>query len=173
MSDIKNKKPEIEEVISAVLSGDEQKNALNFVAYLRENKLNPKWSATNAWTVSHKTFRVCFIRLSGAADYHNLEAGTWHILPFIGEYETTSLDDKLKDIVWANKKPCQTCNQCALQLSNIFGKKFDTACEGSIVFINPDSEGLDCAKKLVELRKNAIKEGSAKKHVYVAIKDRK
>jgi len=172
MSDGKNAKPEIEDVISKVLSGDEQKNALNFVAYLRENKLNPKWSAANAWTVSSKTFRVCFIRLHGAADYHNLEAGAWHILPFIGEYEDTSLSDELKEIVWANKKPCKTCGQCALQVSNIFGKKFDIACEGSILFLNPNSKEVECAKKLVELRRHAIKEGMAKKHVYVAIKDR-
>ena len=168
----KVKKPIIEDAIADVLNGDVLKNALNFIAYLRENKMNPAWSATNAWKVTYKTFTVCFLRLHGAADYHNLAAGSWHILPFIGEYESDLLSNELKEIVWANKKKCQLCGQCALQLNTIFGKEFDTACEGSILFVNPNAEAIECVKKMIALRRNAIQEGNTKKHVYVAAKDR-
>jgi len=168
----KTTKPKIEDMIMEVLDGEKQSNALDFVAYLRANKLNPIWSAKNVWTVSSKTFRICFIRLHGAADYHNLEVGSWNISPFIGEYDEDMLADEDKEIVWANKKDCQTCGQCALKLNGIFGKKFTNSCECSILFINPDSKTVECAKKLSELRKNEIKEGQAKKHQYVAVKNR-
>jgi hypothetical protein len=159
-------------VIKETLSGDAQRNALDFIAYLRENKLTPTWSAKNVWTVSSKTFRVCFIRLHGAAEYHNLDVGCWNISPFIGEYEADSLSDELREIVWANKKECPSCGQCALKLNNILGKAFTNACESSILFVNPDAKTVECAKKLVILRRNEIKDGKAKKHQYVAVKDR-
>jgi hypothetical protein len=168
----KTVKPKIEDVICKVLNGDAQKNALDFVAYLRENKLNPAWSAKNVCTVSSKTFRVCFIRLHGAADYHNLDVGCWNISPFIGEYEDDTLADKYKEIVWANKKDCQSCSQCALKLDAIFGKNFPHSCEGSILFVNPDTKTVECVKQLIALRRNEIKDGKARKHQYVAIKDR-
>lgn len=172
MSEQKIVKPIIEDVINDVLSGEALKNALSYIAHLRENKMNPLWSATNAWKITYKTFTVCFIRLHGAADYHNLETGSWHILPFIGEYEDSLLSDEMKEVVWENKKNCKTCSLCALQLDTIFGKKFNTACEGSILFVNPDVEAVECAKALIALRRKAIKEGKAKKHVYAAVKNR-
>ena len=173
MSESKKIKPKIEDVINEILSGDAQENALNFVAYLRKKKMNPQWSAANAWKVSSKTFGVCFIRLHGSAEYHRLELGSWNITPFIGEYDGNSLSNEMKEVIWANKKNCQTCSLCALPVSSIFGKKFATSCECSICFKNPNAEAVECAKKLVELRRDAIKAGMAKKHVYVAVKDRK
>jgi len=166
-------KPKIEDIVNNVLSGDVLNNALDFVAYLRENKLSPIWSAKNVWTVSYKTFRVCFIRLNGAADYHNLSAGSWNISPFIGEYDANSLSGELKEIAWANKKNCRTCGQCALPLSAIFGKEFATSCECSLLFVNPNSKTIECTKQLVALRRNEIKDGRARKHQCVAMKDRK
>jgi hypothetical protein len=168
----KTVKLEIEEVISGVLKGNTLKNALTFIYYLRENKLNPQWSATNVWKVSYKTFSVCFIRLYGAADYHHLKTGAWHIIPFIGEYEASSLSDEFKEIVWANKETHPGCGKCALPLNKVFGKEYDYACEKSICFTNPDAKTVECAKKLIELRKKAIKEGKAKKHKYIPVKNR-
>ena len=169
---MKNVKPQIEDIAGEVLSGDALKNALDFVAYLRENKLNPIWSATNVWKVSSKTFNVCFIRLHGAAPYHGLAEGEWNISPFIGEYEASLLSDENKEIAWANKKDCPSCGQCALKLDTVFGKKYDYVCEGAIRFRNPDTDAIECAKRIVELRRNEIKAGKARKHQYIAAKDR-
>ena len=165
-------KPIIEDVINDTLSGDTLNNALNFIAYLRENKISPQWSATNAWKISYKTYTVCFIRLHGAAEYHNLDAGSWHILPFIGEYGDDTLPDEFKEIVWANHRKCKTCGGCSLKLDRVFGKAFVNSCEGSIVLKNPDERTVECAKRLIELRRQEIKDGMAKKHTYVAIRNR-
>ncbi|MCL2008182.1 MAG: hypothetical protein FWG77_08870 [Treponema sp.] len=165
-------KPEIEDIIRDVLTGNTLKNALHFIAYLRENKLNPQWAATNFWKISYKTFSVCFIRLHGAANYHDLKPNSWHIIPFIGESDDSTLPDDFKEIVWANQRICKNCGKCALPVSTVFGKKYDYACEKSIVFTNPGTKAIECIEKLIELRKNTIKEGKAKKHKYIPMRDR-
>jgi len=168
----KTMKLQIEDVIKDVLNGDTLKNAIDFIAYLKANKINPQWSATNVWKISYKSYSVCFIRLYGAADYHGLKSGSWHIVPFIGEYEASSLSDELKEIVWANQKTCRGCGQCALKLNKVFGKEFGYACEKSIVFDNPDAKDMECVERLIELRRSEIKEGKAKKHKYIPVKER-
>ena len=117
---VKDARPEVEAVLSEVLCGDVLKNALNLITYLRENKMNPAWSATNVWKISYKSYTVCFIRLYGAAAYHGLREGTWQIIPFIGEYEGAALPGEFKEIVWAHKRTCQNCGVCSLQLEHIF-----------------------------------------------------
>ena len=169
----KNVKPDIEDVVSGVLEGDVLESALQLIAYLRENKMNPAWSATNVWKISYKSFSVCFLRVFGAAEYHGLQAGTWHVVPFIGAYEASSLPDEYKEIVWAKKRTCENCGVCSLQLEHIFGKEYEHACEKSIVFTNPDADDVACIKKLIGLRRSAIKDGKAKKHQYIPLRDRK
>lgn len=164
--------PKVEDIMSGALNGNTLKNALEFIAYLRDNKINPQWSATNVWKISYKTYSVCFIRVYGAAEYHNLETDSWHIVPFIGEYEESSMSDEFKKIVWANKRTCPGCGLCALQLNTVFGKEYDYACEKAIIFTNPDATDIECVIKLIELRRSAIKEGKAKKHKYMPVKDR-
>lgn len=172
LSKPKNAKPEVEDVLREVLSGVVLEQAIQLVAYLREHKMNPVWSAANVWKISYKTYSVCFIRLYGAAEYHGLQAGTWHIIPFIGEYDPASLSDAQKEIVWAHKRTCENCGKCALPLPHVLGKEYDYACEKSIVFTNPCEAEADCIESLIELRRNAIREGRAKKHKYIAAKDR-
>jgi len=172
MVEKKNDKPRLEDIAVSVLSGEALKNALNFASYLRENKMNPMWVATNAWKVSYKTFTVCFIRLYGSADYNRLSPGDWFIIPFIGEYEPDTLSSEDKEIVWANKNHCQACNNCALPLNEIFGREFSPACECSVRFVNPDNAAVECAKNIIKLRRKEIKEGKARKHQYIAVRNR-
>jgi len=63
----KNIKPRIDDIINDFLSGDALNNALNFIDYLKDNKMSPRWSATSTWTVRHKSRRVCVIKLHGSA----------------------------------------------------------------------------------------------------------
>jgi len=163
-------RPKIEDAIGDLLDGDKLKIALAFIAYLRENKLTPQWASGNSWKVSYKNYTVCYIRACDGIHFnYNLEAGSWHIQPFIGEYDASSLSDEFKEIVWSNKKSC--CGGCSVRLNTILGKVYnENACEKSIVFDNPDVNEIECIKKLLEMRKNAIKEGKAKKHIYIAKK---
>lgn len=155
-----------------VLQGDVLENALNTAAFLRKNKMNPQWSAANAWKVTYKSFTVCFIRLYGTADYHGVAKDSWYTKPFIGDYHEDALSDELKEIVWANARPCAYCGLCSLELGHAFGKNYDHICEQSIIFTNPDAKSIECVKALLELRRQNIKDGVAKKHKYIPLRDR-
>jgi len=152
----------IEDVINDTLKGEAQKNALDFVAYLRENKMSPINTSNNGWKVSSKACVVCYIWIDS-------DTGTLTLNPFIGEYALDSLSDEFKEIVWANKRPTcgETCHvivgdgyNCSYKLNTIFGKNFDDACARSIVFKNPDSNEFECLKELIMMRKNTIKYGT-------------
>ena len=163
----KTAKPKIEDVICDVLTGDEQKNALDFVAFLRANKMSPGWASTNSWAISYKKQRICFIRMSGTAHYHDLEGGFWHInhvnygcinlVSYPDEWEQYISDEKLKDMVWNQIRTCKKCYNCkGVKAVVIFGKQFDDVCQNWLFMKNPDVDALNCAKKIVLMRKHAI-----------------
>ena len=160
-------RPKIEDVIYDVLSGDEQKNALDFVAFLRKNKMSPQWGSTNSWAVSHKNKRVCFIRLAGTAHYHNLESGSWHInhvnygrinlTDCAEEYDHYISNENLEDLVWNSVRYCAKCSNCKPgNVVMILGKQFDEMCHSWFVMKNPDGDALNFAKKIVIMSKQAI-----------------
>ena len=154
-------KPKIEDVISRQLEGSRQQNALDFVAYLRENKLNPAWAATNAWWVNYKGKRLVSIRVRGIHTdgmplMYGLDPGSWHIGHWLQGFDfPDSLHDALKQFIWANMQPCKHCMSCAPGHSGeFFGRKFETVCYFRIE--NPDAEGLAFTKNLLECKKSAI-----------------
>ena len=53
----------IEDVIPYYLTGENQKFALDFVAYLRTNKVKPTWAVQNGWTGKYKGKVLYWIRL--------------------------------------------------------------------------------------------------------------
>ena len=151
----------IEDIINDTFKGETRKNALDFVAFLRENKMSPLNTSNNGWKVSSKACVVCYIWIDS-------EAGTFSLNPFIGEYAPNSLSDELKEIVWANKRStCQPCHviigdgyNCSYKLNTVFGKDFSDACARSIGFKNPDAKEYECLKALILMRKNTIKNGT-------------
>lgn len=161
----KTSKPKIEEIITDVLDDDALDNALDFVAFLRANKLSPRWASLNAWAVSYRNQRICYIRVSGTAHYHNLEDGAWHINHV--NYGQTNLvedeneqcipDKKLRDIVWNNVKYCAKCYNCKPgNIVTVFEKQFNEVCHSWLTMKNPNTEILNCAKKIVLMRKQSI-----------------
>ena len=158
-------KPQIEEIIADVLDSDALENALDFVSFLRENKLSPRWASLNAWAVSYKNQRVCYIRLSGTAHYHNLGDGSWHInhvnygqTNLIGDENGQGIsDEKLKDMVLGNIRYCTKCYNCKPgNVVTVLGKQFDEVCHSWLMMKNPDVDALNGAKRIVLMRKHAI-----------------
>jgi len=161
-------KPKVEDVMNEILDGDILKNALDFVAYLRENKMNPKWTATNAWWVDYKGKRLVSIRVGpkepGPWGY-GLESRSWHIGHWLQgfalshdlskEFEDSIAYDKFKEFVWNNMQPCKKCMSCAPGHSGTyFGKKFDSVCYFRVE--NPDTGTLEFVKKLLDCKKKVI-----------------
>ncbi len=163
----KTVKPKIEEVIVGILDGDALQNALDFISFLRANKMSPTLTAANAWAVSYKGQRVCYIRVAGTAYYHNLENGSWHIahvnygctklIGYTDDSEQYISDEKLNDIVLDKVKSCTRCANCKRGNSlTILEKQFDEVCHTWLLMKNPNADAVNCAKKIVMMRRNAI-----------------
>ena len=154
-------KPKIENVIAEALDGERQQNALSFVAWLRANKLNPVWTATNAWWVNYKGKRLVSIRLRGTNTDgmplgYGLEPGSWHIGHWLQGFDfSDSLNDERKQFILSNIQPCKHCMSCKPgQSGYFFGKHFESVCYFRVE--NPDSKGLELAKDLLECKKEVI-----------------
>jgi len=149
------KKP-IEDVINDTLKGDTLKNALNLVAWLRDNKMNPAQSSATTWNVSAKACVICRFRF-------DFDTNTLRIMPLICEYKHDSLSDSLKEIVWANairEKNCHGSCRCSYKLKAIFERKDFYACAQAVSFINPAVSEIECIKELVKMRKNVLLNGT-------------
>lgn len=160
-------KQRIEDVINNVLNNDSQKYALDFVAYLRANEI-PLGESENYWEVKYKGKCVCFIFINGTDEkpgpwtiWSNQESGIWAAWADGDsgvEQESFPVDERTKEVAWANVNYCASCgSNCSPgKRKTILGKEFDNVCSSAVAFTNPDSEALDCAKKMVDIRKSEI-----------------
>ena len=148
----------IEDAIIEIHSGDSQKSALDLIAWLKENKLNPAQSSSTTWKISAKACVVCYFRF-------DFSAGIVTIHPIIGEYASDSVSAEMKDITLANKKEGRYCGEkchgryCSYMLKTIFGEKYHDACGNSIIFENPAANEIECIKVLIKMRLDVIKNG--------------
>jgi len=149
-------KPTPEDAFSEFLIGASKNNALDFIAWLRENNLTPRWDGIYRWKVSYKSKYICYINLSWPPSN-----GIWEVKPnrlFFGEYGKYITDDKLKnfalDIV--NLPGCN--RQCGrMKNTEFLGKKFDEVCScWPFKVKNPDGEALDELKNLVLTSRDII-----------------
>jgi len=152
---------QIENVINLILNNDAQKNALNFVKYLRSNDMEfdrgkGYWEDKSYWMIKYKGKYVCFILIGGDEE----KDSSWTIWSDDSGsvwFEGYSLNEYTKKIAHANIDFCGNCGSCSGGTSKtIFGKIFDNVCRTTFRFDNPDYEAVACTKKLVEIRKNDI-----------------
>lgn len=172
MSEQQKTKPKIEDVISDLLEGEMEKNALDFIAYLRENKMSIPRASGNAetkridgaWKATYKGKGICRIWLS--KDH-------WIACPYIDyttDFETYIKNENLQDIIWDNLFKCRRCNPrlCSSQANKIeetftgfnktyFGKEFDNICKfWDAYFENSDERTIHCLKRIIDFKKENI-----------------
>ena len=143
----KIKKPTLEEKIETLLVGETQRNALDFVAFLHENKIPPK-----------------FYVISVVGDGGNFpHIRPWAIFFNVCDFNTSDpVDDDLMEFAWRHAHICdhfitdgKRCG-CGKQpgfKNIILGKGFDNLCKSPMQFINPDAETLDNMKKFLLILK--------------------
>ena len=169
-------KPLIEDVIPEFLEGDNKKTALEFVAYMRENKMKPVWARHNAWKAMFKGKSICYIRLPKYDSHfrspkHSNESDwmrSWSIMLQLKElnqnkFEVLNNDEVMKNLIWDSLYNCQAnCpSQCNPEKKIVvFGKELEKRCgyaldNGHLFFVNPDEVEINCIKKLLELEKEA------------------
>jgi hypothetical protein len=152
-------KPKIQDTILDVVKKEHQKAALNFVEFIRANKMTPAWASKNAWKVNYKGKVLCYIRTSGTSHFYNLDDGSWHInFAVYSDYiYDVPVSNEAIQIIWDKVKHCTRCNNCipANRLA-INGKEFDNVCHQWLVIKNPNTEDLECIMKLVEAIRHSI-----------------
>lgn len=157
----------IEAVINEILTGDTQRNALDFVAHLRANEI-PLEESENYWEVKYKDKVVCYMMITGSDEapgpwtiWSDQEPGAWVAWSDgdnSSEGETFSVDGQIKDIAWGNVNFCASCgSDCSPgKRKIILGKAFDGVCSSALAFTNPDASMVICAKKMIDARKSDI-----------------
>ena len=180
-------RPKIEEVIPLIVDKDNQQNALEFVVWLRENKMSPGWGGVhNTWNVNYKGKVLCKIALV-TTNFGIPIKNQWTCslyLANIEKYEDTILSENLQNYVWDNvifcvcasnmDRPTNAPNikhlasmggackkaKCAIPVT-ICGKVFDYKCGNGTFrcfwFVNSNEAEMTAIKRLIQLEKQARK----------------
>jgi len=155
-------KPKIEDMISEYLDNGMKKLALDFVDFLRTNKVQLRLIVNvNSlfWKAYYKSKVVCALKIAN---------NSWTISPinwpltqcdYSSGYDRIINDVKLKKAMWNNINYCKGCNKKDIPVrASVFGKEFDNVCwMVNVNFIDPDADAVKCAKIIAEQRCNDIK----------------
>ena len=153
------------EYIKENLTGDTQQNALNFVQYLVSIGITAGGSVNDGEFI-YKGKKVCNTYFGNSKYSGYPEPWTiWTAGEYSKEVESVPFNDRMKEIAWANIHYCD--DNCpnkktwcsAGQRKVIFDREFDNICVSVIGFTDPDAEAVECAKKLMEMKKHAIDAG--------------
>ena len=145
-----------EDVFNAVLTGDAQKNALDFMEFLSANEI----TQADQHAMHYKGECVCY--LDTRKESHSWIV--WTEGDFSQEHETFPIDEHTKEIAWANVMKCGNCDGVDCKPGKtkmIFGREFTNICNAdnvnmTFMFTNPDTETLECVKKLILMRKYIV-----------------
>ena len=138
----------IEDQIKSGLSGDVQKNALDFTAFLRANDFTPEVNIEHdGWTISSSGRVIVFLKVISD---ENVFAIVLNACNFTGDPS-----DDVRDFTWERVVFCPTgcgastiCEMSQKRVS-IFGKDFENICIAPFEFFNLNADELQKAQKLV------------------------
>ena len=149
-------KPKIEDRITKCFAGEKAKNALDFVAWLRENKLSPGWSGTDGWNIRFKgkslgtigfyngmwRFAIGFSTYRFLHEYYNMEE--CELKSFVFDHIYTKQCGHHDGCQWnpnAEKVEYMVPTECGCWPMRIF---------------DAEGETLENMKKLIEYNKDCI-----------------
>ena len=136
-------KPKIDDIVEEFLSGENLNRALEFLTYLRINKINTQWTNTNTWKAVKKGVCACYLKMGidtiphskmqQELNYSNESTkGSWVVYPHITSveeqpritsddkiidkkdgYEEILLNDKLLNMILSKVRLCLNCGNKA------------------------------------------------------------
>ena len=160
----KQKRSLEESVIEQITDVTMRESALDFAAWMRENKLTPSHYGINRWKASNKGSGICFIVLgSNIWKRHD----SWVIrldLTHISEYQESIYSAGLREFVWANMHHCWHCAGCSPGIDmTILGKDFSGLCKTKILYCgDAGADEIAAIEKLIEFEKKARAESGKK-----------
>jgi len=157
------KNVEIEEAIREKLTGDAQKNALDFFSSMREHEITCEYFDIGNYTGWYPTYKdkgFGCILINPYRDntdkkigiYIGLELDLSNLIP---------LDDEMKENILAHVRICPTqrCSPPYCNVENsghecknrwkIFGIEYESTCHSPLEFIDPDVKTYENIKKLL------------------------
>jgi hypothetical protein len=166
-------KPNVEEVIESSLKDEKKLEALDFVAFVKSLRMKPQWSSTNSWTFSYKSKRVGYIKI-------NETAGEWELWSY-AQYDkyfhelVIKESGEIQDYIVNNVLYCYKCSACAPGKDmTLLGKDLKNICATPVFRVkNPNEAFCEFAKRLINLRREAIDGDRVPKVTYIAMKNRK
>ena len=165
--------PELTEFIEGVIDGDTKQILLDFIDYCKANRMSVRFSSGTRWGIYFKGKRVATIEISVAGSrrgQYTWKDNAWTInICYLNvesaEFEALAVKEDLSEIIYHNICHCMGClktcigNQTPGVSKKVLGKVYKKVCVdvNGLSFKNPDLKTLDCVKKLMEIRKNDIK----------------
>jgi hypothetical protein len=146
----KNSTPRIEDKINATLVEQHKDNALDFVAFLRENGLTQDGECL----FNYLEKDVCVIVIFGKK--------TWWVYwntSDVNDDDNTNVCPELIKFAQSKRNKCKGghCDQSPGTSRKIFGKEYQKLCTSTLAFGCPSGEALENIKKLVKCRMRDIK----------------
>jgi len=174
-------KPLVEDIIPEHIEGGMKNSALDFIAWLRANKMKPAWTLTNQWKAVYKGRNICRITLSPWNEFKKVMWVVTAYLEHIKEYEDAIINEDLQNFVWDNviycvqkpkesfppveyryyalKSPCNTWGCAPGKTGVVCGKELTNICRNSnrqyFWFHDPDDASLNVIKRRLELEQTA------------------
>jgi len=142
----------IENEIITKLSGEMQKNALDFVAYMRAAGMTNHETISSAFEYNGQWVCILIIDDGGWTIYDN---------PLTKHYDDFPMDEQLKAFAWAHVHICATghCDSSPGIRKTIFGKDYENVCTSEVAFRNPDAETLQKVMQMIDIWKLNIDGG--------------
>ena len=146
----------IEDIFNEFFTGDTLKNALDFAKFIKENEM----AYNGEYEIHYKDELACYIDTPN--DKSNI-CSVWTVGDYSSECKGFPIDERTKEIAWANVVYCGNCDDVNCdpgKTETVFEKEFVNVCQGvnnlAMKFNNPNVEALECAKKMIAMRKYAI-----------------
>jgi len=147
-------KPKIEDLVPDYLNDAMKQSALDFIVYLRVNKMQPVWQSTNTWRANHKGQQVCTVRLSENSWCVAPRISRWNkLISSYNMYEKQITEEGLKETVLANINYCRSCANCGPGWTmDFFGKDHENVCHNVPVrYTDPGDTEIHCIKRILTL----------------------
>ena len=155
----------IEDVIPEYLDGEVKALALDFVAWLRMNRMSPTWASGNSWKSSYKGKGICYVKLF-TVDRGERNNFRWAISLLFNDfhrYEQSVVNEGMHEIFTAKPWYCHGCGRpsgesCGRKRDVVVGgKELIGVCGNNyLTWANdPNETAVTGIKRLIELEKAA------------------
>ena len=152
----------IEAAITERLTGDTQKNALEFIAFMRGHGFSFHGFENGDdiwWTPAYKGEYIGTINVARA------EKEFWLWLGLNCDFDGGAADVGLKEFTWSHVVNCPqgVCKPPYCERNSehpgsrnqwkVFGREYESTCHAPLAFFNPDAEAFENIEKLMSMFK--------------------